>query len=491
MFSDAELGHRLDKKEFERQAATLRQKLLEAQYRLLKEQSFSVLLLAHGEPDSGRTDFVNLLNEWMDPRHLSTLAVGPPAEAARLRPPMWRFWTQLPPRGRITTLMGSWYSGPLLARLARETGRRAFDADLQRFKHFERMLVAEGNLVIKLWFHLPARELVRRMAALAADKNTAWRVTAEERRFVKAFAKRPEIVEGMMRETSTAEAPWTVVDGHDKHWSAIQAGRILLDALTARFATPPPSPIPKPSLPKASPAAPNVLTAIQRARPVDPDIYEKTLAALQTRLARAVRRKSFRRHALVAVFEGSDAAGKGGAIRRVSRAIDARLLSIVPIAAPSEEERARPYLWRFWRHVPARGHVTIFDRSWYGRVLVERVEGFAREADWRRAYQEINEFEQEMSEFGVILVKFYLTVSPAEQLKRFRERERTVWKRFKIGPDDWRNRDKRAAYDHAVLEMVQRTSSELAPWILVDGDDKQHARLSVLRNLVERLEANV
>lgn len=491
MFVDAELGHRLDKKAYERQVPALRQKLLEAQYRLLKDRSCSVVLLAHGEPDSGRTDFVNLLNEWMDPRHLRTLAVAPPAEAERLRPPMWRFWTQLPPRGQMTILMGSWYSGPLLERLTRELGRRAFDAELQRFKHFERMLVAEDTLVIKLWFHLPARELTRRMAALAADKNTAWRVTGEERRFVKAFAKRPEIVEGMMRETSTAEAPWTVIDGHDKHWSALQAGRIVLDAITARLAAPSPPPIPKPSLPKTPPAAPNVLTAIEPAQPVDEKTYEKTLAALQTRLARAVRRKSFSDRALVAVFEGSDAAGKGGAIRRVSRAIDARLLSIVPIAAPSEEERARPYLWRFWRHMPARGHVTIFDRSWYGRVLVERVEGFAREADWRRAYQEINEFEQELSEFGVILMKFYLTVSHTEQLKRFRERERTAWKRFKIGPDDWRNRDKRPAYDHAVVEMVQRTSSELAPWILVDGDDKQHARLKVLRSLVERIEGNV
>ena len=491
MFLDAEAGRRLDAKSFRRAEPALRQALLEAQYKLLATRGFGVVLLAHGEPDSGRTDFVNLLNEWMDPRHVSTLAIGHPVEAERLRPPMWRFWTSLPPNGRISILMGSWYSAPLLARLRGELGRRAFDAELQRFRAFERMLVAEGDLLIKLWFHLPARESARRMKALATDRDTAWRVTDEERRFVKAFAKRPGIVEDMMRETSTAAAPWTVIDGHDKHWSALHAGRVVLDALTARLAVTAPGPAPEPSLPKTSPPAPNVLTGIARAARIGDAAYERRLAALQARLARGLRRKDFARRGLVIVFEGSDAAGKGGAIRRVSRAIDARLLTIVPIAAPNDEERARPYLWRFWRHVPARGHVTIFDRSWYGRVLVERVEGFARPCEWQRAYDEINDFEQELTAFGIVVVKFYLTVSPQEQLKRFRERERTVWKRFKIGPEDWRNRARRPAYDHAVVEMVQHTSSQRAPWILVDGDDKKHARLTVLGHLVARIEENV
>jgi polyphosphate:AMP phosphotransferase len=491
MFLDAESGHRLDKQSYRRAEPALRQALLEAQYQLLRNRGFGVVLLAHGEPDSGRTDFVNLLNEWMDPRHISTLAIGHPVEAERLRPPMWRFWTTLPPNGRISILMGSWYSAPLLARLRGKLGRGDFEAELQHFRDFERMLVAEGDLVVKLWFHLPARELKRRMKALAADRDTAWRVTADERRFVKAFAKRPDIVEDMMRETSIGEAPWTVIDGHDRQWSALRAGQVVLDALTARLALPAPEPAPTPSLPKKPPAAPNVLTRIAPASRLSEAIYERRLAALQARLARGLRRKGFARRALVVVFEGSDAAGKGGAIRRVSQAIDARFLTIVPIAAPSDEERARPYLWRFWRHVPARGHVTIFDRSWYGRVLVERVEGFARESEWKRAYDEINAFESEMTGFGIVVVKFYLTVSSQAQLKRFRERERTAWKRFKIGPEDWRNRAKRPAYDHAVVEMVQRTSSERAPWILIDGDDKRHARLAVLGHLVQRIEEDV
>jgi polyphosphate:AMP phosphotransferase len=326
------------------------------------------------------------------------------------------------------------------------------------------------------------------MKALAADRDTAWRVTDEERRFVKAFAKRPGIVEDMMRETSTAAAPWTVIDGHDKHWSALHAGRVVLDALTARLAVTAPRPAPEPSLPKTSPPAPNVLTGIARAARIGDAAYERRLAALQARLARGLRRKDFARRGLVIVFEGSDAAGKGGAIRRVSRAIDARLLTIVPIAAPNDEERARPYLGRFWRHVPARGHVTIFDRSWYGRVLVERVEGFCDEADWMRAYHEINEFEEQMVESGAIVLKFWLSITAEEQLKRFREREKVAYKRHKITQEDWRNRKKWPKYERAVCDMIERTSTVHAPWNLVPANDKKFARVMVLQTIADVIE---
>lgn len=489
MFAEAELAHRLDKATFERRLPDLRHALLDAQYRLLGAKRFAVVLVAHGEPACGRTEFVNLLNAWMDPRHIDVHALGRPTDEERARPEMWRFWTRLPPRGRIGVFLDSWYSERLLARMRRDLGRRAFDAHLQRIKQFERMLIAEDHIVLKLWFHLPKGELQRRLAERAKDKLSAWRDTKQDREFVKLFGKRPEIVEGMLRETATADAPWHVVDGHDRHWSAFQAGQIVLEAMQARLAAPPPAAIPKPKPERRPPPAPNVLTARRRGRNVDAKIYEVELAALQARLARALRRDSFRHRAVIAVFEGNDAAGKGGAIRRVSAAIDARLLTIVPIAAPSDEETVRPYLWRFWRRVPPHGHVTIFDRSWYGRVLVERVEGFARVEDWQRAYEEINEFEQELTEAGIVLAKFFLAVSPDEQLKRFRERERTAWKRFKIGPDDWRNRAKRLAYDHAVVDMAQRTSTELAPWVVIEADDKRQARIDVLSALVQRIEA--
>jgi polyphosphate kinase 2 (PPK2 family) len=202
-----------------------------------------------------------------------------------------------------------------------------------------------------------------------------------------------------------------------------------------------------------------------------------------------MRDKRMRGHALMVVFEGNDAAGKGGAIRRVTGALDPRQYRTVPIAAPTEEERAQPYLWRFWRHVPGRGQFTIFDRSWYGRVLVERVEGFCSQADWLRAYGEINDFEEQLHNYGIVLVKFWLSIDKDTQMQRFKEREEVSFKRYKITEEDWRNRDKWDHYVDAVDDMVDRTSTEIAPWTLVEANDKRYARVKVLRTINEALEA--
>jgi polyphosphate kinase 2 (PPK2 family) len=217
-------------------------------------------------------------------------------------------------------------------------------------------------------------------------------------------------------------------------------------------------------------------------------VYSDELDRWQARLARQTHTKRFKRHSLVLVFEGVDAAGKGGAIRRVTGALDARQYVSVPISAPTDEEKAHPYLWRFWRNVPPLGGIRIFDRSWYGRVLVERVEAFAAPADWMRAYGEINQFEQQLVQAGAVIVKFWLQVSKEEQLRRFKAREQTSFKRFKITPDDWRNRKKWDAYELAVCDMVERTSTELAPWTLVEAEDKRYARVKVLQTIVERLD---
>ncbi|MCY1524977.1 Polyphosphate:AMP phosphotransferase [compost metagenome] len=212
------------------------------------------------------------------------------------------------------------------------------------------------------------------------------------------------------------------------------------------------------------------------------------MATEQARLNGLMRDKRMRGHALMAVFEGNDAAGKGGAIRRVTGALDPRQYRTVPIAAPTEEERAQPYLWRFWRHVPGRGQFTIFDRSWYGRVLVERVEGFCSQADWLRAYGEINDFEEQLHNYGIVLVKFWLSIDKETQMQRFKEREEVAFKRYKITEEDWRNRDKWDLYVDAVDDMVDRTSTEIAPWTLVEANDKRYARVKVLRTINEALE---
>jgi AMP-polyphosphate phosphotransferase len=216
--------------------------------------------------------------------------------------------------------------------------------------------------------------------------------------------------------------------------------------------------------------------------------YDKQLPQQQVRLNELSRQKRFReKRACVLVFEGNDAAGKGGAIRRVTSALDARRYDVVPIAAPTEEERAQPYLWRFWRHLPRRGHFTIFDRSWYGRVLVERVEGFASEPDWMRAYREIVDFEDAMARSGIVVVKFWLAISSEEQLARFKAREKTPFKRFKITAEDWRNREKWSAYERAVCDMVDRTGTESAPWHLVEANDKKWARVKIVQTVADAI----
>jgi len=221
------------------------------------------------------------------------------------------------------------------------------------------------------------------------------------------------------------------------------------------------------------------------------DHYKEQLGQEQARLSQLLRDPRLRKRGVLALFEGHDAAGKGSAIRRVTGALDPRLYRTIQIAAPSEDELAQPWLWRFWRNVPARGQFTIFDRSWYGRVLVERVEGFCSPDEWLRAYTEINEFEEQLVDAGVVVVKFWLSIDKQTQLERFKEREDTPHKRFKITEEDWRNREKWDDYSNAVADMVDRTSTEIAPWTLVEANDKRFARVKVLRTLNDALDAAI
>ena len=293
-----------------------------------------------------------------------------------------------------------------------------------------------------------------------------------------------------MRRTSTANAPWIVVEGANPEYRSITVAQTLLDAMRKRTKAPASRPAP------AVVAAPiartvdkaNVLAEMDLTQKIAKAKFARKIEKLQRRLALATRNPKFANRNVVCVFEGMDAAGKGGAIRRVTAALDARLYQTVPVAAPTDEERAQPYLWRFWRHVPRKGKFTIYDRSWYGRVLVERVEGFCSEPDWMRAYSEINDFEEQLARNGAIVAKFWLQISKEEQLRRFKEREKTRFKQFKITEEDWRNRGKWDAYQEAAADMIERTSTNLAPWTLIGANDKYHARVKVLETLVLAIE---
>lgn len=490
MFESAELDHAVDKKTWKARVPPLREALLDAQYDLLESRGFPVVILISGVDGAGKGETVNILNEWLDPRHVETNAPGDASDEERERPPMWRFWRCLPPRGKIGIFFGSWYSDPIATHMEGRSRQAKLDQALERIRRFERMLVDEGALILKFWLHLSRGQQERRLKALEKNPRTRWRVTARDWKNFKVYDRFRDLATHVLRATSTAEAPWTVVSGVDPRYRALTVGSAILSALRARLDAPEEPRRLRTALP-ISPTTDRVmlLRSLDLTRKISKKRYEEELEELKGRLSLLSREPGFRKRAVVAVFEGNDAAGKGGAIRRVTQALDAKIYRVVPTASPTEDELAQPYLWRFWRTIPRLGRFAIFDRSWYGRVLVERVEGFCSREDWMRAYSEINDFEEQLVESRIVVAKFWLAISPEEQLRRFREREETGFKRFKITEDDWRNREKWGEYETAVCDMIDRTSTEIAPWTLVEAENKQYARIKVLRMLCERIEA--
>ena len=488
MFESAELGHSVDPRDYDKQVPKLRSDLLDAQMHVLERAEFPVLLLIGGVDGGGKGDVVNLLLEWMDPRHIRARAMAAPSDEERSRPPMWRFWNALPKKGTTGVFFGSWYTAPIVDRVYGRGGGAALTRALTDIRSFERMLADEGALLVKLWMHLSKKQQRRRFERLESSPTTAWRVTRQDWKDHARYDRFREVSERALRETSTAEAPWTVVAAADSRYRDLTVGRTLLDAMTQRLERKRATPL-RAAPPSAPPIdARNVIEELDLTRTLPQAKYDKKLPKLQARLNALARDKRFDDRACVLVFEGNDAAGKGGAIRRVTRAIDARRYDVVPIAAPTEEERAQPYLWRFWRHVPRKGHFALFDRSWYGRVLVERVEGFASVPDWTRAYHEIVDFEESLTRSGIVVVKLWMAIGKQEQLVRFRAREKTPFKRFKITKEDWRNRDKWDDYERAVCDMVDRTSTDPAPWHLVEANDKKWARVKVLETICDAIE---
>ena len=491
MFESAELGHKIDKATYDKQVPRLRADLLDAQYDMGELKKYAAIILVNGVNGAGKGETVNLLNAWMDPRHIQTHAFPPPSDEERERPFMWRFWRALPPRGKIGILFGNWYTEPIVNRARKITKAADLDQSIEEINRFEKMLADEGTLILKVWMHLSKPAQKKRLKALEKNKTTRWRVTRTDWAHFDMYDKFRTVSEHVLRHTSTGHAPWIVVEGADENYRSLTVANILLDALRkrqkieqgrgwkARSAAAP--------LPQAIDSR-DLINALDMTQSLSKKRFEKDIEKYQGRLNLLTRNPKFKERSLIVVFEGSDAAGKGGSIRRITGALDARQYQTIPIAAPTEEERAQPYLWRFWRHVPRVGRVTIFDRSWYGRVLVERVEGFAQEADWMRAYAEINDFEDQMVRSGAIVVKFWLAITAEEQLKRFKEREKTRFKRFKITEEDWRNRKKWDDYERAVCDMIDRSSTEIAPWTLVEANDKYHARIKVLKTLCDRIE---
>ena len=487
MFESAEIGHRLSKAAYREAVPGLRAALLEAQVNLFEQRGTPVVVLISGQDGAGKGETINVLYEWMDPRFISTLAFSQPSDEESERPPMWRYWRSLPPKGRIGIFAGSWYSDPIRERIQGDISLKELDARAEQINRFEEMLVNEGALVLKFWFHLTKDGQKKRLKALSSDPHTAWRVTQWNWDRLKTYDQLQDVAGHLLRVTNTAAAPWVVVEGSDDRYRSMTVGQVLLAAIQNKLAAPEVVHTPVAPIVRVELDGRNVLSELDLSLALNDKTYKDELAHWQGRLSELVRDARFQGRSLVCAFEGADAAGKGGAIRRIAAALDARQYQVFPVAAPTEEERAQPHLWRFWRHLPRHGHVAIFDRTWYGRVLVERVEGFCKEVDWLRAYGEINDFEHELTDAGIIVVKFWLQISQAEQLKRFKEREKIDFKRFKITEEDWRNRKKWNDYQKAICDMVERTSTGDVPWTLVEANDKNYARVKILQTLCEAI----
>ena len=499
--SAAESDPVLEKKAAKEQIAELRVDLLNAQYDMLKRANQSVLVVIAGLDGVGKGGCINMLNEWMDPRHIITLAYGPPGPELEGVPPFWRYWRHLPAKGQTGVVFGSWYRD-LFTELAQKSPNEGrVRALAQEIREFEAMLTHNGVQVVKLWFHMSKKGQQDRVDALLANPDTSWQVDPIDIEVRKKFDRARSVGALAMTLTHDKYAPWVVIPSADDHTRHICTGQAVLTTIR-RHPRPPFIPAlvadDVPFMPEgAVPTNPDAiiensrvlsLESVDYSAKLKKAEYEPLLTQYQARLARLVRDPRFNHFPMILVFEGQDAAGKGGTIRRVTHAIDARKYRAIPIAAPTDEELARPYLWRFWRTLPSKGRVGIFDRSWYGRVLVERIEGYATEAEWRRAYTEINQFEHQLVDHGAVVLKFWLAITKDEQLERFEARKRSPFKSFKITDEDWRNRKRWDEYVEATNDMFRETSTERCPWHVVSSNDKNHARIEVLKTVVEALE---
>jgi polyphosphate:AMP phosphotransferase len=472
-------------RDYRKLVPALHDDLLAAQRDTSKLAKFSVAVIISGVPAAGRSETVNKLIEWLNPKYVTVRAFGDD-DADTDHPPMWRYWRVLPAFGRVAFYFWGWYGEYLHTALeGTHKARRRGARQLARIRQLEAMLRADGVHLVKIHLDLDAVTQRKRLKKLRSDKLTRWRVTQEDLWLARNHKIVRKAIDRCLAASDQPAARWHLIDGADEDYREVRAGELLRDEMQwghssfqagkrQRVGSREMRNVPK--LPRT------------RIRRVGEDEYDLELEKLQGQLALLVRRAKFRKHGLVLAFEGMDAAGKGGAISRITRALDVRQYQVVPVSAPTAEERLYPYLWRFWRDVPVRGHIAIFDRSWYGRVLVERVRGFAAPADWRRAYAEICEFERQLTEHGLIVAKFWLQVSKAEQLRRFKARDEDPLKRFKVDPEDWTNRTFFDAYQQAASEMVSRTHAPAARWNVVPADDKKSARLHVLRVVCETVE---
>jgi polyphosphate:AMP phosphotransferase len=405
---------------------------------------------------------------------------------------LWRFWQKLPAAGKIVFFYHSWYTHVLEDRLFKRLSPEQVPVMMRDINAFERQLVDDGVAIAKFWLHLSRKELKQRLKKYASDQLDAWRVRPEDWQQAKKYQEYTALAEEMLTYTSTGAAPWTLVESDCERWAKVKVLSQLVATLVAALERKKNLASVIPNLPPQKellPTEPDFLAQVDLDLKLDRDEYKKRLREAQVKLRKLQLKIHQARIPVLILFEGWDAAGKGGAIKRLTDILDPRSYQVKTFAKPTEEEAQHHYLWRFWRSLPQRGTIGIFDRSWYGRVLVERVEGFATSAQWQRAYQEINEFEAMLTSDGYVLVKFWLHISPEEQLQRFETRKTDQFKNYKLTDEDWRNRDQWSDYEVAINQAIARTSTPAAPWTVVSGNDKYYARVNVIETVINAISA--
>lgn len=471
--------------EVDKRLANAKNSLLQQQI-AMKEKKLPVIVLLEGWGAAGKGSVLGKLIKNIDPRFFKVAVMDEPTEEEKRKPFLYRHFVKIPEAGKFVFMDSGWMSEVTSQKLSGELSEEEYKKRIESIKRFERQLTDNGYLLLKFFFNIDKKEQKKRLKKLVEDKNTAWRVSKHDRWQNKHYDECMEVYDQFLCDTNHSTAPWYIVDAKDKKWAQLQILETIVQGIDTAFAN---SALSVPLLQNAFPLKPiSRLDEVSLDKSLTDEEYERLLDLYQKRLKELHNELYRKKIPVIIAYEGWDAAGKGGNIKRITEALDPRGYEVHPIASPEPHEKSRHYLWRFWNRLPKTGHVAIFDRTWYGRVMVERLEGFCSKNDWQRAYVEINEFEKELSDWGAIIVKFWVQIDKDTQLARFKERENTPEKRWKITDEDWRNREKWDSYEEAVNEMLEKTNTSYAPWHILESNDKKYARIKALKTVIETIE---
>lgn len=473
---DAELEERL-------KAANAK---LSSQQMMIKERGLPVLVLFEGWGTAGKGSVLGKVIRNIDPRFFKVAAMDVPTQEERRKPFLYRHFVKIPEAGKFMFLDSGWMDEVTQECLEGTLKEKEYKKKIESVRRFERQLTDNGYVVMKFFFHISQKEQKKRIDALKADKNTSWRVGEKDSWQNRHYDKCLQVFDRYLNDTNAPADPWYIIDAKSRKWAQLQVMETLVSGIDTALKN---SAMAVPLLQNVFPleTIPK-LDEIDLDKAVTQEEYRVELDALQDRLGHLHNKLYRKKVPVIIAYEGWDAAGKGGNIKRITEALDPRGFEVHPIASPEPHEKARHYLWRFWNRLPKTGHIAVFDRTWYGRVMVERLEGFCRENDWQRAYNEINEFERELADWGAVIIKFWVQIDKDAQLARFNERQNTPAKQWKITEEDWRNREKWDLYEGAVNEMLQKTNTTYAPWHILESNDKRYARLKALKIVIESIE---